>query len=44
MDLEEKVANLGDELAHKNLMIFKLKHTMEEKKEFRAYSQGEVDT
>jgi hypothetical protein len=32
MDLEEKVANLGDELAHKNLMIFKLKHTVEEEK------------
>jgi hypothetical protein len=30
MDLEEKVANLGDELARKNLMIFKLKRTMEE--------------
>ena len=25
MDLEEKVANLGDELARKNLMIFELK-------------------
>ena len=32
MDLEEKVANLGDELAHKNLMIFELKRTMEEEK------------
>ena len=30
MDLEEKVANLGDELARKNLMIFELKHTVEE--------------
>ena len=30
MDLEEKVANLGDELARKNLMIFKLKRTVEE--------------
>jgi hypothetical protein len=32
MDLEKKVANLGDELAHKNLMIFELKRTMEEEK------------
>jgi chromosome segregation ATPase len=32
MDLEEKVANLADELAHKNLMIFELKHTVEEEK------------
>jgi hypothetical protein len=32
MDMEEKVANLGDELAHKNLMIFKLKRTVEEEK------------
>ena len=32
MDLEEKVANLGDELARKNLMIFELKRTMEEEK------------
>jgi hypothetical protein len=30
IDLEEKVANLGDELAHKNLMIFELKRTVEE--------------
>jgi hypothetical protein len=30
MDLEEKMANLDDELAHKNLMIFELKHTVEE--------------
>nr|XP_051229038.1 uncharacterized protein LOC127346818 [Lolium perenne] len=32
MDLEEKVANLGDELARKNLMIFELKRTVEEEK------------
>jgi hypothetical protein len=32
MDLEEKVANLGGELARKNLMIFELKHTVEEEK------------
>jgi hypothetical protein len=32
MDLEEKVANLGDELAHKNLIIFELKRTVEEEK------------
>ncbi|KAK1685062.1 hypothetical protein QYE76_045910 [Lolium multiflorum] len=32
MDLEEKVANLGDELTRKNLMIFELKRTMEEEK------------
>ena len=42
MDLEEMVANLGDELARKNLLIFELKRTVEE--EFRAYSQREVDT
>ena len=41
MDLEEMVANLGDELARKNLLILELKHTVEE--EFRA-SQREVDT
>jgi predicted nucleic acid-binding Zn-ribbon protein len=39
MDLEEKVANLGDELACKNLMIFELKRTVKKRKEeFRAYS------
>ncbi|KAK1619274.1 hypothetical protein QYE76_024791 [Lolium multiflorum] len=32
MDLEEKVANLGDELARKNLMIFELKRIVEEEK------------
>ncbi|KAK1604526.1 hypothetical protein QYE76_028199 [Lolium multiflorum] len=32
MDLEKKVANLGDELAHKNLMIFELKRIVEEEK------------
>jgi hypothetical protein len=32
MDLKEKVANLGDELARKNLMIFELKCTVEEGK------------
>jgi hypothetical protein len=32
MDLEEKAGNLGDELARKNLMIFELKHTVEEEK------------
>ncbi|KAK1667102.1 hypothetical protein QYE76_055261 [Lolium multiflorum] len=32
MDLEEKVANLGDELARKNLMIFELKRLVEEEK------------
>jgi hypothetical protein len=32
MDLEEKVANLGDELARKNLIIFELKRTVEEEK------------
>jgi hypothetical protein len=32
MDLEEKVANLGDELARKNLMMFELKRTVEEEK------------
>ena len=30
--MEEKVANLGDELARKNLMIFELKHIVEEEK------------
>ena len=30
MDLEEMVANLGDELARKNLLIFELKCTIEE--------------
>ena len=30
MDLEERVANLGEELARKNLMIFKLKRSVEE--------------
>ena len=30
--MEEKVANLGDELARKNLMIFELKRTVEEEK------------
>ncbi|KAK1685058.1 hypothetical protein QYE76_045906 [Lolium multiflorum] len=32
MDLDEKVANLGDELARKNPMIFELKRTVEEEK------------
>ncbi|KAK1615294.1 hypothetical protein QYE76_020811 [Lolium multiflorum] len=32
MDLEEKVANLGDELARKNPMIFELKRIVEEEK------------
>ena len=32
MDLEEMVAKLGDELARKNLLIFELKHTVEEQK------------
>jgi hypothetical protein len=32
MDLEEKVDNLGDELARKNLMIFGLKRIVEEEK------------
>jgi hypothetical protein len=32
MDLKEKVANLGDELPRKNLMIFELKRTVEEEK------------
>ncbi|KAK1663346.1 hypothetical protein QYE76_051505 [Lolium multiflorum] len=32
MDLEEKVANLGDELARKNLMIFELKRIVDEEK------------
>jgi hypothetical protein len=32
MDLEEKVANLADELARKNLMIFELKRIVEEEK------------
>jgi hypothetical protein len=32
MDLEKKVANLSDELARKNLMIFELKRTVEEEK------------
>jgi hypothetical protein len=32
MDLEEKVANLGDELALKNVMTFELKRAVEEEK------------
>ena len=32
MDLEETVANLGDELAHKNLLILELKRTVEVEK------------
>ena len=32
IDFEEKVANLRDELARKNLMIFELKCTLEEEK------------
>ena len=32
MDLEETVANLGDELVRKNLLILELKRTVEEEK------------
>ena len=32
MDLEEMVANLGDELANKNLLILEMKRTVEEEK------------
>ena len=32
MDLEEKVVNLSDELAHKNLLIFELERTLDEEK------------
>jgi hypothetical protein len=45
MALEEMVVNLGVELTSRNLLISKLKHTVEEAKEkFKAYSHGEVNT
>ena len=41
MDLEETVANLGEELAHKNLMIFEMKRTVEEEKKNSEFIRRE---
>ena len=41
MDLEETVANLGEELALKNLLIFELKRTVEEEKKNSEFIRGE---
>ena len=41
MDLEETVANLGEELARKNLMIFELKRTVEEEKKNSEFIRRE---
>ena len=41
MDLEERVANLGEELARKNLMIFELKRSVEEEKKNSEFIRRE---
>ena len=41
MDLEEMVANLGDELARKNLLILELKRTIEEEKKNAEFIRKE---